>query len=72
MTASEQFLKFAAECEFMAKLSQERESNPVWHRLAERWVRCAQMAEQQRLAAQEAHRRKRDREAKRHHSELQP
>ena len=72
MTASEQFLKFAAECEFMAELSQERENKPVWHGLAERWIRCAQLAEQQTLAAQEAHRKKREREAKHHHPELRP
>jgi hypothetical protein len=30
MTLSEEFLTFAAECEFMAKFTHDRENKPVW------------------------------------------
>ena len=50
MTPSEQFLRFAAECESKAKFTHDRENKPVWHRLAERWVRCAELAESQSVA----------------------
>jgi hypothetical protein len=47
MDASERFLRFAAECELMAKSTQSRENRTVWRRLAERWVRCADLVERQ-------------------------
>ena len=50
MTPSEQFLRFAAECESMAKFTHDRENKPVWHRSAERWIRCAELAESQSVA----------------------
>ena len=40
MSASERFLKFAAECELMAKFTSSLENKVTWHRMAERWVRC--------------------------------
>ena len=43
MDPSEKFLRFAAECEFMAKFTHSRENKAVWTRMAERWVRCAQL-----------------------------
>jgi hypothetical protein len=61
MTPSEQFLRFAAECDFMAEFTHDRENKPVWHRLAERWVRCAELAERQSVALHDARRRKRTR-----------
>ena len=54
MTPSQQFLKYAADCESMAKLTLNGKNDPDWHCLAERWVRCAQWAEGQTLAAQHA------------------
>jgi hypothetical protein len=64
MTPSQQFLKFAADCESMARLTHDPRNEPVWRRLAERWVRCAEWAERESLAAQNAqfqrHKRKRD------------
>jgi hypothetical protein len=71
MTPSEQFLKFAADCESMARFTPDPESRPVWHRMAERWVRCAQVAERENLAALEAQRQKRnqERQRRRDHSE---
>jgi hypothetical protein len=62
MTPSEQFLRFAAECESMAKFTHDRENKPVWHRLAERWIRCAELAERQNAAL--AQRRERRRQTK--------
>jgi hypothetical protein len=43
MDPSEKFLRFAAECELMAKFTRSPENKSVWTRLAERWVRCAQL-----------------------------
>jgi hypothetical protein len=62
MTPSEQSLRFAAECESMAKFTHDRENKPVWHRLAERWIRCAELAERQSVAV--AQRRERRRQTK--------
>lgn len=47
MTTADRFLKFAAECEAMAKYSPSRENRAVWNGLAQRWVRCAQLLDQQ-------------------------
>jgi hypothetical protein len=47
MDASERFLRFAAECELMAESTRDRENRTVWRRLAERWVRCAELVERQ-------------------------
>jgi len=43
MPASEKFLRFAAECEVMAKFTRSRESRATWTRLAERWIKCAEL-----------------------------
>jgi hypothetical protein len=43
MDPSERFLRFAAECELMAKFTRSRENKTVWIRMAERWVRCARL-----------------------------
>jgi hypothetical protein len=45
MSLSEQFLKFAHECESMAKSAVDLENGLVWRRIAERWVRCAGLAD---------------------------
>ena len=45
MNTSEKFLRFAAECEVMAKFTRSAESRATWSRLAERWIRCAEMVE---------------------------
>ena len=50
MDASDRFLKFAAECELMAKVARTRESKTEWHGMAERWTRCAKFIEQQSSA----------------------
>jgi hypothetical protein len=43
MDPSEKFLRFAAECELMAKFTRSPENRTVWTRMAERWLRCAQL-----------------------------
>jgi hypothetical protein len=51
MDASETFLRFAAECELMAKVSSTAEGRSTWRGMAERWVRCAELSQQQSLSA---------------------
>ena len=47
MNTAERFLRFAAECEAMAKFTHSRENKTVWHQLAERWLRIADLIERQ-------------------------
>ena len=46
----EDFLRHAAECEYMAKFSRDAKNKLVWRGMAERWVRCAELAKQQSAA----------------------
>jgi hypothetical protein len=71
MTPSEQFLKYAADCNAMAIMSGDPQSQPVWRSLAERWARCAEWAEKQRLAAEKLYAHKRDRERARPRGEVE-
>ncbi len=43
MNTADRFLRFAAECEVMAKISRSSENRSVWNRLAQRWQRCAEL-----------------------------
>jgi hypothetical protein len=45
MSLSEHFLRLAHECELMAKSAIDLEDGLIWRRIAERWVRCAKLAE---------------------------
>ena len=45
IVTSEVFIRHAAECEYMAKRSRDREDKELWRRMAERWIRCAELAE---------------------------
>ena len=47
MNTSDRFLRFAAECEVMAKFSRTPENRAVWSGLAERWIRCAKLMDHQ-------------------------
>ena len=40
---AEKFLRFAAECELMAKFTRSPENRTVWTGMAERWLRCARL-----------------------------
>jgi hypothetical protein len=57
----DRFLRFAAECEVMAKVTRNRENKAVWNGLAQRWLRCAQMMGQSRPTVQRSHSAKRQR-----------
>ena len=46
----EDFLRHAAECEYMAKFSRDEKNKLVWRGMAERWVRCAELAKQRGAA----------------------
>jgi len=50
MDATDRFLRFAAECEVMAKVTRSRENKAVWNGLAQRWLRCAEVMGQSRPA----------------------
>jgi hypothetical protein len=54
MTSSEQCLRHATECELMSKSTPSVENKKVWKRMAARWVRCAQLYDNQSSAAANA------------------
>ena len=43
MNTSDRFVRFAGECEVMAKFSRTPENRAVWSGLAERWICCAKL-----------------------------
>ena len=47
MDTTDQFLRFAAECEVMAKFTRSAENKAVWNGLAQRWVRCAELMDRE-------------------------
>jgi hypothetical protein len=47
MVPSEEFIRHAAECKNMAEFSRDPENKKVWRRMAERWIRCAELAQKQ-------------------------
>ena len=49
MDTPAEFRKHAADCGKMAKVSNDRETKAVWKRMAERWLLCAKLAEDQDL-----------------------
>jgi hypothetical protein len=61
MNPSERFVKFAAECERMAKFTHTLQNRAVWTRMAERWLRCAELYDRQSSAAQHCEMMKRHR-----------
>jgi hypothetical protein len=58
MVPSEEFIRHAAECETMAKFSRDPENKRLWRRMAERWIRCAELAQQQDSISQGHRKRK--------------
>lgn len=44
------FRKYAADCETMAKVSKDLETKAVWKRMADRWLVCAKLAEDEDLS----------------------
>jgi hypothetical protein len=61
MNPSEKFVTFAAECKLMAKFTQTQEDKAVWRRMAERWIRCAELSDREISAAHLAYLAKRHR-----------
>ncbi len=57
MNPSEEFRKHAAECAQMAKFTRDPASRATWSRMAERWMRCAEVFQQQSAMAPLAKRR---------------
>lgn len=57
----DRFLRFAAECEVMAKVTRSRENKAVWNGLAQRWLRCAEMMDQSRSSIARSHSPRRNR-----------
>jgi hypothetical protein len=49
MDTPTEFRKHAADCETMAKVSSDHETKAAWKRMAERWLICARLAEDQDL-----------------------
>jgi hypothetical protein len=50
MNLSDEFRKFAAECERMAKLTHDRENKNAWRRMSERWLQNAKSFEKRHSA----------------------
>ena len=51
MNPPEEFLRHAADCQRMAKFTRDPASKATWSRMAERWLRCAEVFKSQRAAA---------------------
>jgi hypothetical protein len=49
-----EFRRHADECRRMARSTVNREDSAAWSRMAERWGRCAEVAEQEQRAATDA------------------
>lgn len=52
MHTTDRFLRFAAECEVMAKFARNPENKAVWNGLAQRWLRCAELMDREHTIAQ--------------------
>jgi len=46
MDTASQFRKHAVDCNKMAKVSDDPETKGTWQRMAERWLLCAKLAEE--------------------------
>ena len=46
MDTAAEFRKHAADCNKMAKVSRDIETKGAWQRMAERWLLCAKLAEE--------------------------
>ncbi len=50
MDTPAEFRKYAADCETMAKVSKDSETKAAWKRMADRWLVCAKLAEDEDLS----------------------
>jgi hypothetical protein len=46
----DEFLRHAADCAHMARLTRDRQSRATWSRMAERWTECAERFRREREA----------------------
>jgi hypothetical protein len=60
MNPPEEFLRHAADCQRMAKFTRDPVSKATWSRMAERWLRCAEVFKRQSAAAKPAKRHRSD------------
>ena len=60
MNPPEEFLRHAADCQRMAKFTRDPTSKQTWSRMAERWLRCAEVFKSQSAAAKPAKRHRSD------------
>ena len=51
MNPSEEFLKHAADCQQMAKLTRDPQSKATWNRMAARWMECVERFKQSHAVA---------------------
>ena len=51
MDTAVQFRKYAANCKKMSRVSTDLETKALWSRMAERWLLCAKLAEDEQSAA---------------------
>jgi hypothetical protein len=61
MHATDRFMRFAAECEVMAKVTRNPQDKAVWNGLAQRWLRCAELMDQEHANIRRATTAKRQR-----------
>jgi hypothetical protein len=61
MDATNKFIRFAAECEHMAKNVRGDDEKSAWHDLAQRWRQCAKANESRGAALLDAIRRRKPR-----------
>jgi hypothetical protein len=61
MHTTDRFLRFAAECEVMAKFTRSAENKAVWNGLAQRWLRCAELMDREQETTRQSHLAKRQR-----------
>ena len=54
MDTTDQFLRFAAECEVMARFTRNPENKAIWNGLAQRWLRCAELLDREHASTQRA------------------
>jgi hypothetical protein len=54
MDLAQEFRKHASECQAMARHSSDPQSRATWKQMAERWLRCANWAGDEEVAAQTA------------------
>jgi hypothetical protein len=51
MDTAAEFRKYAANCKNMSRVSTDPETKALWSRMAERWLLCAKLAEDEQSAA---------------------